>query len=221
MAHCRVSGCNRKPSHWGHYCSSHKSRERRHGDARQEGITKAHLAPYVKAIRTVIERNHENPAWADLDAAWQEVVDENRAAVDAIQRSGRPFIGWEHQAQTEIVRLAQYVKSREIVENVLALYLMAYEEPRRIKTDRAFKFQLVRRVRALTEVNAGVTWDQHRRRTKRVYRDLPPRATEHMAELIVAALGAAGVNVAQHEAAKAAAKQRQKTQTLVSLGKLK
>jgi hypothetical protein len=150
----------------------------------------------VKTVRKLIERNQENPAWAKLDRLWHALVDENRAAIGAVQRDGRCVITWEYQAQTDIVRLAAHVSPREIVETVLAIYVMAYQEPRRFTGDKAFMFQLVRRVRALTEANAGITWDHQRRRNKRVYRDLPPRATEHMGVLIVSALGASGVQIA-------------------------
>jgi hypothetical protein len=59
---------------------------------------------------------------------------------------------------------------------------------------------LVRRVRGLTEVNASHYWDHRTGRKKRVYRDLPPRATAIMAELLAATFGTPGVMLGKREA---------------------
>ncbi len=79
------------------------------------------------------------------------------------------------------------------------MYLLLALEPRRFRSARAFWFQLVRRVRALAEVNVGSRFDPRTERIKRVYRDLPPRAIEALARIIVEAIGVAGGRLAQLE----------------------
>ena len=79
MSHCRAPGCSRPTSGCAVYCNSHKARARRHGDPRQEGITKAHLKPYLDAIRLRIARNPDNPAWKMIEGEWLGMVDDARA----------------------------------------------------------------------------------------------------------------------------------------------
>ncbi len=57
MRLCQVSGCQEGVSRFGRYCNAHKTRDRRHGHPTQEGITKAHLKPYLNAARKRIEKN--------------------------------------------------------------------------------------------------------------------------------------------------------------------
>jgi len=175
---------------------------RRHGDAAQSGITKAHLRPYVAAVERIIRCNPENPAWAKLDAAWLTVVADAEAGVHEAETSGRAYIAWQLAGQREIARVGRTVPPREVVVTVLALYLMAEQDLRRFRGDRAFMFQLARRVRALTDANVGTTWDNKAKRVKRVYRDLRPQATEYFAAELVRALGAPALVFSRSQAAQ-------------------
>ena len=58
----------------------------------------------------------------------------------------------------------------------------------------------MRRIRGLTEVNAGEWYDHRTGKTKRAYRDLSPRTTAIMADLLVQTFGAPGVMLAKREA---------------------
>jgi hypothetical protein len=62
-------------SGWAHYCNSHKSRIRRHGDAQQQGVTKAQLKPYLEAVRRRIAKNADNPAWKTIEGNWLVLVE--------------------------------------------------------------------------------------------------------------------------------------------------
>jgi hypothetical protein len=93
------------------------------------------------------------------------------------------------------------------------MYVMLEMDPRRFASDQAFRTQLVRRVRGLTEVNAGVWWDHRAGRNKRAYKDLSPRTTAIMGELLVRAFGAPGVMLARKEAEELA-KGKQEVQEL-------
>lgn len=196
---CRVRGCGiPAASRFAAHCSVHKARIRRHGAADQQGITKADLAPYLKRVRSRIEKNQSNPAWVTLDDRWRTIVGRARQ-IEAAFFAGRPGRRDERQAAHEVVKLADDVEARAVVEMVLAVVVMLEMEPRRFRTDASFRTQLVRRVRALTDMNFGERYHHATGKVKRVYRDLAPRATAILGQWLVEALGGAGLHVAQLE----------------------
>jgi hypothetical protein len=73
-------------------------------------------------------------------------------------------------------------------------------DPRRFVSDEAFRFQLARRLRGLTDVNAGEWFNYKTGKTKRAYRDLSPRATAILGNLLVHCFGLPGVMLAKKEA---------------------
>ncbi|WP_245898218.1 hypothetical protein [Phreatobacter cathodiphilus] len=81
----------------------------------------------------------------------------------------------------------------------MAMFMMLEMEPRRFRTDEAFSHQLVRRVRGLTETNAGRWFDHRSGKVKRAYRDLPPRTARIMASILAKALGGGGLTLAKLE----------------------
>jgi hypothetical protein len=89
--------------------------------------------------------------------------------------------------------------------------VMREEQPRRFRSDRAFDFQLARRVRALADANAGTYYDKETGKVKRVYRDVLPGTLEHLAAPLKEAFGVAGLRLAQLEEGerKRAANERQ------------
>ena len=79
------------------------------------------------------------------------------------------------------------------------MFIMQDQRPTRFKTDAAFDFQLVRRVRGLAESSVGSYWDQKEQRSKKVYRDIPPRVMQAMAQPLKVAFGAPGMALAAKE----------------------
>ena len=79
------------------------------------------------------------------------------------------------------------------------MFMMQEMETRRFRSDAAFRFQLVRRVRALGDVNVGEYFDDETGKMKRVYREFSPRATTVMGQWIAEAVGVAGVRLARLE----------------------
>ena len=196
---CRVSGCSHKAaSRWSRYCDSHKSRDRRHGDPIQETIITADLKPYLKLVRQRIDRNQGKPLWPLLEERWTALVDQCRRYL-AVAGGGVPYERTRRKAYQELIKVADHVEARTVVETVLSLYLMLDQEPRRFRSHRGFLFQLVRRVRGLTDVNAGQWYDHRSGKVKRAYRDLPPRTAKFLGTMLVAALGGAGVYLADLE----------------------
>jgi hypothetical protein len=153
----------------------------------------------VKIVRQRRRRNPDSPFWSSVSARWAGLVDYAREEVK-IFYTGKPMVGWEVKACDAIVKVADNVEPSNVVETALAMYLILECDPRRFLSDEAFRFQLVRRIRGLTEVNAGTWWDHNAGRTKRAYRDLAPRTTQFMADLLVRVFGAPGVMLAKKEA---------------------
>lgn len=194
---CNVAGCYRPASGYSRHCNTHKSRARRHGAADQEAVTKATLKPFLKQVTLRRERTAEAPAWAKMDGQWATLAGRCQGAlkVFATRAHHRPT----RIACQEVVKLARTVESREVVDTVLAMFLMQDQQPHRFRSDRAFIAQLVRRVRGLTDVNCGVWTNPSTGRPKRAYLDLPPSVVELMGRLLVENLGPAGVYIAKLE----------------------
>ncbi len=154
-----------------------------------------------------------------IEGEWLGMIDDARAELSRY-RAGQPYMQQVRQACHEIERLAEHVKPSEVVETVLALYLMAEQDPRRFRSDDAFRFQLARRVRALTDVNRGTWYDHTSRRVKRVYRDTAPRTSDYLGQLLCEHLGPAGLYVARLEQALSEAKKEKAKALWENLEKL-
>ena len=192
--HCQVADCHNLTSTYGIYCPTHKSNDRRHGAPTQRGITKGDLKPYRTVIERRIASNSALKIWDLTDQRWLALVEHAR------QVRQTTFLAPARDAAGEIIKLAENVTPREIVVTVLAMYLLQEEAPHLLKSGRAFRTQLVRRVRALTTLNAKEWPNNASGRTARVYTDLSPRVIQAMGDWIVGVLGPAGAWVAQKEA---------------------
>src|SRR5262245_10895696 len=109
---------------------------------------------------------------------------------------------FEVAAAREVVKLAQEVKPREVVEVTCAMMVMWIIEPRRFTSDDAFWVQLARRVRGLTDVNFGERWDNVRRKVRRCYRELTPRANIILGQWLAQTLGVGGQHIARVQQAE-------------------
>lgn len=196
---CAASGCGRSPaSQFSRYCAAHKSALRRHGDADQRGVTKAELKPFRAIVEDRIARNPANPAWAKLEARWK-ALETAAAGVVAAYEHGRPSVSWDVAAAREVVRLYGQVEPHLVLVTVGAMVVMQDHSPRRFKSDRAFRAQVVRRVRGLTEASAVTYREVGTGRERRTYTDLSPRAAEVLGGWLLETLGIAGSHIARKE----------------------
>ena len=62
---CKAPGCTTLTTAYGSYCSTHKTRKRRHGAPDQRGITKADLKPYLLQVQARIAKKPDLAIWAD------------------------------------------------------------------------------------------------------------------------------------------------------------
>ncbi|RJP65839.1 MAG: hypothetical protein C4535_14425 [Comamonadaceae bacterium] len=143
-------------------------------------------------------KNPDSEAWAILTARWETVLGH---AQGVLQRhaEGRAGFRWERLAAHHLVTIGRDVEPWSVVKTAIAMYLMQDQRPTRFASDAAFDHQLVRRVRGLTDTNAGAYWDHQEQRSKRVYRDIPPRVIQAMAQPLKAAFGAPGLTLAAKE----------------------
>lgn len=195
---CKAPGCSSLAStKFGRYCRPHVAQLRRHGAIGQTGITKAALKVYRQIVEARLEKNKDKPLLTRLEARWGALI----TYAESVREEARskPMARYRREAAIEMLRIGKNVRPREVIETVLAMYVMQDQEPRRFKNDPAFKTQMVRRVRGLTRLNADSWTDAKTGKSKLVYRDLSQRTITIMSNWIAEALGPAGVMFARLE----------------------
>lgn len=194
MRLCTIEGCTNKAAGFSTLCHRHKRIKRRHGHPSQICITVADLKPYRRRVRDRMVKHSENHAWSILRDRWMRIL----SIAEGNEAKSSKF-RYQRKAHEEIARLGKDVSPDAVIEMTLAMYLLQEDQPRVFRSDRAFDFQLVRRVRGLAETNAGEYWDHKEQRTRRVYRDLPPKSAEIIADYLKATFAVAGLYVARLE----------------------
>jgi hypothetical protein len=181
-------------SRYSPHCRRHKSILRRHGGTGQKAITKAELAPYIARVRRRISRNPNSRLWSILDEAWGQSV--AAARIDAIIALGNRY---QRLAANEVLNLDADTSPRDIGTAALAMFMLWHDRPTRFETDRAFRQQLVRRVRALSQRHVGITYDHRSGTTRRNYREISPKAAALLGATLTRCFGAAGLQLAELE----------------------
>lgn len=159
-------------------------------------MTVIELKPFRDRISARRAKNPGNPAWSLLQARWEALTAHAEATLDA-SAMGVPTVSYERQTAEQLVSLRDTVPAVAVIDVALAMFAMGEHRPARFKSDKAFGFQLSRRVRGLAEVNAGSHWNAKDGRMKRTYRDVPPRVLECLAGSLKAAFGVAGMRLAE------------------------
>jgi hypothetical protein len=178
------------------YCERHKRAQRRHGHPAQDGITVHELQPFRDRVAVRRAKNPTNSTWDILRQRWAAVAS-NAESVLKAHAEGKPGSAHTTQAAHHIKQLSALVPDALVMETTLAMFLMRESQPHRFRSDRAFDFQLSRRVRALSDVNAGTYFDHETGKVKRVYRDVLPGTLIALAEPLKAAFGVAGLYLAE------------------------
>jgi hypothetical protein len=219
MKQCETAGCRAPASGFSTLCAPHKQAMRRHGHPAQTSVTVHELRPYVARVKARQAKNKESDAWSLLEGRWEALRGHCRAVVERYA-SGGVSIRHERMAAHQVTTLADAVPADKVVQTALAMYLLAQDRPTRFQSDRAFRFELVRRVRGLSDVNAGTYWDQKAGRSRRVYRDLPPRVMEVLGAWLAEAFGGAGLVLASKEREDAERVAQEHQRLAVALGGL-
>jgi hypothetical protein len=185
----------------------------------QVAVSVHELTPYLRTVRERIRKNAASPVWVKLDDHWLALVRKAQEHVQQVQ-AGVPYVRYHREAWRHLARLDS-VEPRKVVEIILAVYLMQDWHPRRFADDKAFGFQLVRRVRSLDLVAVGEYYDHKLGRTKKVYRDVPPRTVTFLAGILQQTFGVAGLMVAKLEAKERQQQQAEQRQLYEELNQLK
>jgi hypothetical protein len=92
-----------------------------------------------------LEKNKDKPLLSQLEARWRAV----QTYAEGVREEARskPMVRFRREAAIETLRIGKSVQARDLIETVLAVYVMQDQEPRRFKGDQAFTTQLIRRVR--------------------------------------------------------------------------
>lgn len=220
MKYCQLPGCQQAASGFSDWCHAHKQTNRRHGHPLQEGVTVHELRPYVARVEARQAKNKDSDAWTLLAARWEAVTGHCRGIAEAAA-GGAPHVRHERAAALQVLRLAENVPTEKAVQTALAMYLLLEDRQTRFRSDRAFRFELVRRVRGLTAVNAGEYYDHKAGRTRRVYTDPAPQVVEVMAVWLVEAFGGAGLALAGKEREEAAKQAQERQRLSDAMGTLK
>jgi len=167
------------------------------------------VKPYRKLVGDWINaKDNATTIWKQLEDRWQEVV-KWAETTDRQWKAGSPM-PWPHRdAAQEVLKLNRNVKTQVVIETVVAMGYMFQADPRRFRDDHAFRTQLVRRTRGLTDVNAGSWYDHDTSKVKRVYRELRPKSSIALAKVLIDALGVVGLMI--HGKVMKAEAQTQKT----------
>jgi hypothetical protein len=213
---CAARSCSEPTEGFSTLCANHRKTHRRHGHHEQAGITVHRLGPYLRRVEVRRGKNKDNQAWALLEARWGALVGHAQAVL-AEWQAGKAMVRADVQAAHQIQVLAGAATPAAVVNAALAMFLMRDAEPRRFASDRAFDFQLVRRVRGLAPVNAGAYWNHKEQRTTKVYKDLPPRVVELLGLQLRETFGLAGLMLAEKERAEEAKKEAEHRQLAEAL----
>lgn len=162
----------------------------------------------MKIVEARIAKNASSSLWTQLDERWQALTSAAGATL-SIYHNGRPGLRQEVLAAHEIKKLGDTVEPRKVIVTALAMYVMQQRQPRLFRSDTAFSTQLVRRVRGLSDVNVGEWYDSKAQRTRRVYRELPPRVVQVLAPWVASVAGVVGIKIAELEMKEEEARQEE------------
>ena len=206
MSLCNVPGCAKhapeRPRMQAPLCNTHKSQFRRHGHPQQRGVTTAELRPYLAMVKAAVDRNPASNVWQVCAQRWtglikhaEGIVEKHRALEASLRGSVR--LGVNDKAAWQVLALAKADVTDQVWHTVAAMHLLQEDRPHRFKSDNTFRVQVSRRVRGLTENNAGQWFNAASGRTVRVYRDLSSRAATTLGQWLSDMFGEVGLRIAR------------------------
>ena len=206
---CSVATCGHVTSGFSKHCEIHKRVLRRHGHPEQRGVTAYELAPFRKAVEARRAKNPTNPAWPLLQARWEALTGHAAGTLD-VYATGAASISYERMTAELLIVLRDGVPADTVIDTALAMFAMEAQRSGRFRSDRAFVFELARRVRGLADVNAGSKWDEKQQRMRRTYSEVPPRVLECIGASLQTAFGVAGMRLAELDKKEAEGKQAER-----------
>lgn len=181
---CRVWGCGlpARSEHAAH-CSRHAAVNKRSGDPMQVPVSKKDIRPYVDRAKVLVERHAG--AEEGLRLIHQTLAG---LAGDTLRyrESGRPCSKWDVRAADDLKKIVQAIGAVELAAVVGGMFLLQESRPGAFASDRAFRFEMLRRVRSASGALTVPYHDQDTGRLKATtLKTLPLRATEVLAGWLV------------------------------------
>lgn len=199
---CRVPGCSKPArSPQGAMCEGHRQRWRRHGDPKQQAISKRDIAPFVNQVKATIEKDTTSRIEAGLNKLKNLLEDDAKATIAESKK--RAMSKHRLRAAHEMLKVLQGVDAITLASVIAGTCLLQEYSPRRFASDRGFNFQLVRRFRALSDLNAGTYYNHETGKVHRVYKDVPAQVTELLGQTIIHAYQTFIALIIKRERAKA------------------
>ena len=192
---CAVASCGQPVGGHSKHCEAHKRTLRRHGHAEQKGVTVYELSAFKEGVERRRAKNPGNPTWSLLEGRWLALTGHAEATMNSYS-TGAASITHERATAALLLRLRDTVPASAVINTALAMVSMEEQRPSRFRSDRAFLFELARRVRGLADVAAGSRWSPVESRMKRTYSEVPPRVLECLGASLQAAFGVAGMRLA-------------------------
>lgn len=189
MKNCKAAGCQRGASGYGHYCNSHRSRLKRHGDVRQRTISMGYIRPHIKELDVWLRGQvGAEKAWAIIEDHFAAMVANAETAIRcaATGPSRRPTI----EACRDVVAVNKAADRRAAILLILAMIVHWQREGSGVfASHQGFLTQLSRRWRGLSSAHV-VTYHGHARgRTKRVHRDANRQGAKALGEMLCEGMG--------------------------------
>ncbi|RYD31178.1 MAG: hypothetical protein EOP85_23035 [Verrucomicrobiaceae bacterium] len=183
---CCIYRCGQPVKGRSNKCGAHRTALRRHGHPEQSSLTVAELEPYRSTILRIWRHSEDSAFWKTLRDRWDRQLRRAAALVSDWQRGMAVNLN-QRKAAEELLKLDRNVAFQELAVMALAVYVLEMDQRHRFRDHRAFRFQLVRRARALDDLSAYKVWNQKRRAWHRVYKDFTPEAvvilSDHLGEI--------------------------------------
>lgn len=173
-------------------------------------MTKTELKPYVEIVRRRKAGNQDSPLWSTLQTRWEQLV-ENARLMLKDYLNGKAMSRHLVMTSRELVNIHETVEFEDISCTALAMFILQTQHPMRFRDQSGFLHQLTRRLRGLSDMNAGTWFDHNTGKVKRVYRDLPARTSQQFGQSALEVFALAGAALAKKEIEEANAKQAEKS----------
>lgn len=174
MRLCLVAGCDRPATTYSTLCTLHKKRKARHGDPLQRPVRAKELKPCAKAAVQWLDQRSRHDARDLLNRLWQNLIQEAQIYLEKAQ-GGHPYQRNMLSAYQTVLRVAEGRTADEVLGALLGMGYLYKSNPRRFVSETAFGYQVARRFRALADCSIGISWDNRRQKTRKVYRDVSPK----------------------------------------------
>ena len=194
---CVTPGCERlarsvRTTTWsgfGRVCTQCYKLAYRNGDPKQQPLRVPEIAPYIRRVSKLIRLT------GNRERVEESLKDTARVFTEAMQSPEtwasspmKPWVArWRRKATDEALRVLQDTDPVKSGILVGAVFLLRSMELHRFITPLAFNYQLTRIWRGQTLISYASYWSETAGRVTRLYRDLPRRSTEEIAQYLTTA----------------------------------